>query len=570
MPTRTLRVNGEQVTVDVPDDLRVLWVLRDVLGLTGAKYGCGLGVCQACTSHVNGRAFNPCSVRVGDLTDADEITTIEGLAASVGRDLHPAQEAWLEHDVAQCGFCQPGQIMAAVDLVNRVRAEQREITDADLDSIRNICRCGTYPRIREAIRTTAVRSEGLPLPGPRPGGSGHVPTGTARYVALTPTRLFDTRPHHPETGGPKGPVGPDSAIDVPVAGHAGVPGDAVAVVLNVTVTEPVDRGYVTVYPLGTERPVASSVNYTAAGQTRPNLVVVPLGRAGTPAAGRVAFFAKAATHLVVDVAGYFVPADAPVAAGRFVPLVPARLFDTRPSEPAVPGPKGKLAGDQAVTVPVLGVAGVPIEGVAAVVLNLTGTEADGPGYLTAFPTGRSRPLASHVNLPEAGATAPNLVIVPVGDDGTISVFASHGAHALGDVAGYFTDEGAAAGTAGLFVPLDPVRLFDTRPGTAAPGPKGFVAAGTTIDAVMAGAATVPADAVAVAVNLTAVDAETGYVTAWPTGVARPKVSNVNTLGPADTRANAAFLPVGDGGRVSMFVLRGAHLLADAAGYFLRD
>ena len=100
---------------------------------------------------------------VGELRPSDEITTIEGLAASVGRDLHPAQEAWLQHDVAQCGFCQPGQIMAAVDLVNRVRAERRQITEADLDSIRNICRCGTYSRIREAIHLTVALSADLPV-----------------------------------------------------------------------------------------------------------------------------------------------------------------------------------------------------------------------------------------------------------------------------------------------------------------------------------------------------------------------------------------------------------------------
>lgn len=156
MPIQRFTVNGTAVEVDVDDDVRVLWVLRDLLGITGPKYGCGLGVCQACTSHINGTAFNPCSVRVGDLRAQDEIVTIEGLAASVGRDLHPAQETWIEHDVAQCGFCQPGQIMAAVDLIRRAAKERRTITDADLDGIRNICRCGTYPRIREAIRATEV------------------------------------------------------------------------------------------------------------------------------------------------------------------------------------------------------------------------------------------------------------------------------------------------------------------------------------------------------------------------------------------------------------------------------
>jgi isoquinoline 1-oxidoreductase alpha subunit len=137
--------------VDVEDDVRLLWVLRDLLGIHGPKYGCGLEVCRACTSHINGRAFNPCAVPVSDIGPTDEITTIEGLPATVGKPLHPMQEAWLSLDVPQCGYCQPGQIMAAVALVNEVRAEGRSITQADLDGIRNICRCGTYPRIREAI-----------------------------------------------------------------------------------------------------------------------------------------------------------------------------------------------------------------------------------------------------------------------------------------------------------------------------------------------------------------------------------------------------------------------------------
>jgi isoquinoline 1-oxidoreductase alpha subunit len=143
------------VTVDAPDDERLLWVLRDLLGVTGPKYGCGINVCKACTSHLNGRAANPCAIPVRDLRPSDEVTTIEGLPATVGADLHPMQEAWLDQDVAQCGYCQPGQIMAAVALVRRVKEEGRTITEADLDGIRNICRCGTYPRIREAIRAGA-------------------------------------------------------------------------------------------------------------------------------------------------------------------------------------------------------------------------------------------------------------------------------------------------------------------------------------------------------------------------------------------------------------------------------
>ena len=151
MPKQTFVLNGERVTVDVEDDVRVLWVLRDLLGVTGPKYGCGINVCKACTSHINGKAFNPCATRVGDLRPSDEVTTIEGLADTVGKDLHPMQEAWIDRDVAQCGYCQPGQIMQAVALVRRKKAEGGTITERDLDSIRNICRCGTYARIREAV-----------------------------------------------------------------------------------------------------------------------------------------------------------------------------------------------------------------------------------------------------------------------------------------------------------------------------------------------------------------------------------------------------------------------------------
>ena len=157
MPQQTFILNGQRVTVDVEDDVRTLWVLRDLLGVKGPKYGCGINVCKACTSHFNGKAFNPCSVPISQISTDDEVTTIEGLPDQVApsqrgaHGLHPMQEAWLDLDVVQCGYCQPGQIMAAVALVHKVRQEGRTITDADLDGIRNICRCGTYTRIRKAI-----------------------------------------------------------------------------------------------------------------------------------------------------------------------------------------------------------------------------------------------------------------------------------------------------------------------------------------------------------------------------------------------------------------------------------
>lgn len=149
MPNYTFVLNGESVTVNAPPDMPMLWVLRDILGVTGPKYGCGVGVCRACTSHLNGAAFNPCVTSVADCA-GQRITTIEGLAD--GDNLHPVQQAWLEEDVAACGFCQAGQIMAAAALL----ASKPNPTDADIDTLDNVCRCGTYYRIRKAIKRAAT------------------------------------------------------------------------------------------------------------------------------------------------------------------------------------------------------------------------------------------------------------------------------------------------------------------------------------------------------------------------------------------------------------------------------
>src|SRR3954471_3685835 len=150
MPRYSFNLNGEKVSVTAPGDLSVLWALRDKLGVTGPKYGCGINVCKACTSHLDGEAFNPCVTNIRDV-DGRDVTTIEGLAD--GDDLHPVQEAWLEQDVAQCGYCQPGQIMAAVALLKRTKNP----TDAEIDAIENVCRCGSYFLIREAIRAAAAK-----------------------------------------------------------------------------------------------------------------------------------------------------------------------------------------------------------------------------------------------------------------------------------------------------------------------------------------------------------------------------------------------------------------------------
>jgi isoquinoline 1-oxidoreductase subunit alpha len=149
MPNQNFTVNGSTVNVDAPDGLALLWVLRDKLGITGPKYGCGLNVCKACTCLVDGKAVQTCVTKVSSVR-GKSVTTIEGLAN--GNTLHPVQQAWLDIDVPQCGFCQPGQIMAAVDLLTRTKTP----TDADIDAIENMCRCGTYGRIRQAIKTAGT------------------------------------------------------------------------------------------------------------------------------------------------------------------------------------------------------------------------------------------------------------------------------------------------------------------------------------------------------------------------------------------------------------------------------
>ena len=144
-----LTVNGQSHTVDADPDTPLLWVLRDHIGLTGTKYGCGIAQCGACTVRMDGMAVRSCSVPIS-LADGKQITTIEGLAQN--GTLHKVQKAWIEHDVPQCGYCQSGMIMAVAALLK----DKPKPTDADIDrEITNICRCGTYQQVREAIHTAA-------------------------------------------------------------------------------------------------------------------------------------------------------------------------------------------------------------------------------------------------------------------------------------------------------------------------------------------------------------------------------------------------------------------------------
>jgi len=146
-----LRINGQAKTVDIDPETPLLWAIREQLGLTGTKFGCGASLCGACTVHVDGQAIRSCVTPIGDV-DGSEVTTIEGIAAADGT-LHAVQAAWIKHQVPQCGYCQSGQIMSAAALLS----ENPDPSDAEIESFMagNICRCGMYSRIKAAIKTAA-------------------------------------------------------------------------------------------------------------------------------------------------------------------------------------------------------------------------------------------------------------------------------------------------------------------------------------------------------------------------------------------------------------------------------
>lgn len=149
MATYQLKINGQQKTVEADADTPMLWVLRDALDMKGTKFGCGIAQCGACTVHMNGTAVRSCSIPVSSVGDS-EITTIEGLSE---KGDHPLQKAWIEHDVPQCGYCQAGQIMNAAALLNRNNRPSADDIDNAMNG--NLCRCGTYNKIKAAIATAA-------------------------------------------------------------------------------------------------------------------------------------------------------------------------------------------------------------------------------------------------------------------------------------------------------------------------------------------------------------------------------------------------------------------------------
>lgn len=147
-----IKVNGETRTIDVDENTPLLWVIREQLGLTGTKYGCGIAACGSCTVHIDGAPIRACVYPVGAVAEEEEITTIEGLSDNAS---HPVQEAWAELDIPQCGYCQPGMIMAVAGMLN----DTPNPTDEDIDAqITNICRCGTLARVRKGIRLAVDKS----------------------------------------------------------------------------------------------------------------------------------------------------------------------------------------------------------------------------------------------------------------------------------------------------------------------------------------------------------------------------------------------------------------------------
>jgi hypothetical protein len=364
-----------------------------------------------------------------------------------------------------------------------------------------------------------------------------------KYSALAPSRLLDTRNTGQRlTGG---------TLNLTVTGGS-VPSNAAAVTLNVTVTNTVGAGFLTVWPAGLTRPLASNLNW-AAGQTVPNLVVVAVGTNG-----QVSLYANNPTDVVVDIEGFDPSATGP--AGTFFPLSPARITDTRPGS-GLPNAGGTLSSGSSVDVQVTGAGGVPLTGVAAVALNATVTNTSGFSYLTAYPTGTSRPLASNLNW-VPGQVVPNRVIVPVGTGGKVTFYNFAGATDLViDVNGYFADSTSTV-TGTSYTALTPARILDTR--TSSP-----VAAGGTLAVQVAGQGGVPAAGVqGVILNVTVTNTTVGsFLTVWPDGTNRPLASDLNWVR-GQTVPNLVIVKLGSTGKIDVYNLGGStDVVIDVVGWF---
>ena len=373
---------------------------------------------------------------------------------------------------------------------------------------------------------------------------------TNRFVTVaTPTRLLDTRSNVGNT--PLGKPRANQITTTQVTGRAGVPSEAVAVILNVTAAVAEGAGFITVFPAGQSVPVASNINTERDGQTIPNLVTVPIG-----AAGRVSFFSSVGTHLIADIFGYYVPSSLTVS-GRYIPTGPSRVVDTRDF-------RSPLAAMEVlpVTLP-----GIPTDALAAV-LNVTVTAARGPGFWTVYAHGAPRPETSNLNIDMAGQTIPNQVLAPM-KNGAIDLFTSSGGHVIVDVAGYFTGDSGTASSTGLFVPISPTRFLDTRqPGGQNPLGSFFrPRPNWVVEMPVIGRSGIPGAASAIVMNTTLTSASgAGFVTAYPAGTKLPLTSTLNADRTGQTIANHAITPLSSRG-IALFTSGGAHLIADVTGWY---
>ncbi len=353
-----------------------------------------------------------------------------------------------------------------------------------------------------------------------------------RIVPVDPRRVLDTRDG---TGAPVGRAAAGSTVTVDLSGGADRPSGAIAVMLNVTATDPTGNGYLTVYPCGGDAPKASNLNYVT-GATVPNSVAVPLGADGT-----VCIYTQSATNVVVDLTAWFTTATS--APGLVTVDAPTRLLDSRNG----PGRQ------QTFFLPLS--AAVPADA-KAVVVNVTATDPSASGYLTVFPCGSPLPLASNLNF-VAGQTVPNLVTVKIGADRAICLFAKVATHVVVDLMGWYSAAGQTVR------PVSPARFLDTREGIG--GWRGYLDGKNAIDLAVGGTAGVPADVPGVVLNVTITEAAgNGYLTVYPCGSTRPATSNLNFSG-GQTVANLVQTHVG-GGKVCFYASQPAQVIADLVGY----
>jgi uncharacterized protein (DUF1501 family) len=399
---------------------------------------------------------------------------------------------------------------------------------------------GTFEDLNLFSRGPGIDPDGSPAPGPA------VITPKSGFTPLSPVRVVDTRSG---LGAPRRPLGAAERIRVTVAGIAGIPADATAVAANVTAVGATRSMYFTVYPGSTARPTSSNIN-GGPGRAVPNLVVMGIGEDRCIEV----FNSHGATHCLVDVFGYFAESGG----NRFTPVTPARLFDTRKG---LGVSAGKLRHRSPIDIQVSGRAGVPSSGATAVVLNLTATQTEGPGWLRTTPKGTPPAETSNVNF-FAGDTVPNLVVCKLGTGGKIVLdSAGPGAHVLADVFGYFGSAGSKLRA------MPPRRVLDTRSGIGADAEP--VGPDTTVRLPIAGRESVPEHATAVVLNVTATRV-TGpsYVSVWPHGDDPPGTSNLN-VAPGQTIANLVVCRLGDEGALSITnPITDCDVIADVLGFFV--